>query len=63
MHIASTFKDVSQVSRFLPPGQADFPAALARGFTFLGNIRKQSFIKFYFHSQNKCDVYATIASG
>ena len=57
-----TLKDLSQVSRFLPPGQADFPAASARGFTFLGNIRQQSFIKFYFHSQNKCDVYATIAS-
>ena len=40
-----------------------FLSASARGFTFLGNIRKQSFIKFYFHSQNKCDVYATIASG
>ena len=39
-----------------------FLSASARGFTFLGNIRKQSFIKFYFHSQNKCDVYATMAS-
>ena len=32
----------------MPPGQADFPAAPTRSFTFLGNIRKQSFIKFLF---------------